>query len=44
AIAATLRAFWQINVPAGALLLPYLGWVSFATALNAGFWFLNRAG
>lgn len=27
-------AFW--------LLLPYLGWVSFALVLNAGFWWLNR--
>jgi tryptophan-rich sensory protein len=34
--------FWRVNTLAGALLLPYLLWVSFATYLNAGFVWLNR--
>ena len=36
--------FWRIRPLAGALLLPYLAWVCFATMLNAAFAFLNRAG
>lgn len=28
-------AAWRVDRPAGALQLPYLGWVAFATALNA---------
>jgi benzodiazapine receptor len=34
AIVATILLFWRVKALAGALLLPYLGWVSFATALN----------
>jgi benzodiazapine receptor len=34
AIVATLLAFWRIRRLAGALLMPYLLWVSFAMALN----------
>jgi tryptophan-rich sensory protein len=41
AIVATLIAFWRISPPAGALLLPYLAWVSFASALNLQLWRLN---
>lgn len=41
AIATTLRAFWSVRRPAGALLLPYLAWVSFASALNFTLWRLN---
>jgi tryptophan-rich sensory protein len=41
AIAATLRAFLQINRLAGWLLAPYLAWVSFAAALNFTIWRLN---
>lgn len=41
AILATLIAFWRIRIAAGALLLPYLLWVSFATALNFELWRLN---
>ncbi len=41
-IALTLRAFWPLSRPAAALLVPYLAWVSYATWLNAGFWWLNR--
>jgi tryptophan-rich sensory protein len=42
ALAATLAAFWRISVPAGALLVPYLAWTSFAAALNFTIWRLNR--
>ncbi len=41
AILATLLAFWRITPPAGALMLPYLLWVSFAAALNLALWRLN---
>ena len=40
-IVATLIAFWRIRPLAGALLVPYLLWVSFATALNYAVWQLN---
>jgi len=43
-ILATVIAFWRVRPLAGALLLPYLAWVSFATYLNAGIWRLNRVG
>jgi tryptophan-rich sensory protein len=33
-IAATLVAFWRVRPVAGALLLPYLAWVTYATALT----------
>lgn len=40
-IVATLIAFWRIRPSAGALLVPYLLWVSFAAALNYTLWQLN---
>lgn len=40
-IAATLIAFWRIRPFAGILLLPYLAWVSFATALTYSVWQMN---
>lgn len=40
-IAATLLAFWRIRPLAGVLLIPYLAWVSFASALNYTLWQLN---
>lgn len=40
-IVATLIAFWRIRPLAGALLVPYLLWVSFAAALNYSVWKLN---
>lgn len=40
-IAATLIAFWRVNRLAGLLLVPYLLWVSFASALNYSLWQLN---
>lgn len=42
-IAGTIRAFWRLNRLAALLLLPYLAWVSFATALTATLWRLNPA-
>lgn len=41
AIAVTLTLFWRISPAAGALLLPYLGWVAFAGYLNFTIWRLN---
>jgi tryptophan-rich sensory protein len=41
AIAATIVEFWRKRPLAGALLLPYLAWVTFATVLNAEIWRLN---
>lgn len=40
-IAATLVAFWRVRPLAGALLVPYLLWVSFAAILNYSLWQLN---
>lgn len=40
-LVATLVSFWRIRAVAGALLIPYLIWVSFATALNYSVWRLN---
>lgn len=41
AIAATLKSFWKFSKLAGALIIPYLMWVSFAGVLNAIIWRLN---
>ena len=41
AIAVTARLFWITDRPAGAMLLPLLAWVGFATVLNAAIWRLN---
>lgn len=40
-ILTTILAFRRISRPAALLLIPYLAWVTFATALNAGIWLLN---
>jgi len=40
-IVATLVLFYRISKPAGWLLVPYLLWVSFASALNYAIWQLN---
>ncbi|WP_424358945.1 TspO/MBR family protein [Methanocella sp. MCL-LM] len=42
AIAATTWAFYKVDRRAAYLMVPYLLWVCFATALNAGIWLLNR--
>lgn len=40
-IAATVRMFWQCSRLAAILLLPYLAWVAFASALTWSVWQLN---
>jgi translocator protein len=43
-IVTTIVLFIPIHVGAALLLMPYLGWVTFATALNFAVWQLNRSG
>jgi benzodiazapine receptor len=40
-IVLTLILFWRIRPLAGVLLIPYLAWVTFASALNYSIWRLN---
>jgi translocator protein len=40
-IVATVASFWKLNTFAGVLLLPYLAWVTFASALTFAVWRLN---
>ncbi len=40
-IATTLAAFWRVRPLAGVLLLPYLAWVGFASALTWAVWQRN---
>jgi translocator protein len=42
-VVATIFAFARRDRLAAWLMVPYAGWVTFATALNAAFWWLNRA-
>jgi len=42
AIAVTIARFARLSPLAAALLIPYQLWVSFAAALNAALWRLNR--
>jgi tryptophan-rich sensory protein len=41
-VAATMVTFWQIDLIAGLLFLPYIAWVSVAGALNFTVWWMNR--
>ena len=41
AIIANTAVFWRIDRWAGALFVPYVLWVAFATVLNASLWWLN---
>ena len=41
AIFANIALFRRIDAPAGWLLVPYAGWVCFATVLNFAIWRLN---
>ena len=40
-VALTLVSFWRARALSGWLLLPYLAWVSFASALTFAMWRLN---
>jgi tryptophan-rich sensory protein len=42
-IAMTIAAFVRVRVLAGVLLVPYLAWVAFATALTWAVWRANPA-
>jgi tryptophan-rich sensory protein len=42
AIAATIRAAAAERPVAAGLLVPYLGWTTFAATLNGAVWYLNR--
>ena len=42
-VLAFIVAAWPVDTTASYLFMPYLVWVSFATALNAAVWKLNRA-
>ncbi len=42
ALSWTLLLFFRVSRLAGWLMTPYLGWVTFATVLNAAIWILNR--
>lgn len=42
AILLTIVAFARLSIAAAMLLTPYLLWTSFAAALNASIWLLNR--
>ncbi len=42
-IVCTIIAFWRLNTVAGMLLLPYLGWVSYAAMLTFSVWQRNPA-
>ena len=41
ALLATVVSFWRVRPLAGALLIPYLLWVTFAATLNFSLWRLN---
>jgi tryptophan-rich sensory protein len=41
-VGVTTAVFFRVRRAAGWLLVPYAGWVAFASYLNAGFWYLNR--
>ena len=42
-ILATIVTSFRVSIWAGALLIPYIVWVSIASYLNIGVWVLNRA-
>lgn len=44
AILATIVVFFPLHAIAAWLLVPYLAWVTFASALNFSIWRLNRPG
>jgi tryptophan-rich sensory protein len=42
AVLATIVTSWQLDRTAALLLIPYLAWTLFATALNASIWRRNE--
>jgi len=40
-IAATIRAFYSVKKSAAYLLIPYIAWVTLASALNGAIYFMN---
>ena len=40
-LAATVAAFARVSAPAAAILIPYLAWLTYATALNGAIWGMN---
>ncbi len=40
-VAMTVYAFWKADLLAGLLLLPYMAWLSLATALTISIWKAN---
>lgn len=40
-IVVTGRVFWRVDKLAGALFIPYIAWVAFASLLNGAIWQLN---
>lgn len=42
AILVTIGQFFRVSIPAAAMLIPYLLWVTFASGLNVGIFLLNR--
>lgn len=42
AVLVTMLAFGRLDRPAGWLFAPYLAWVTYASTLNFGIWWLNR--
>lgn len=42
AVVATIGLFWRRSRASALLLVPYLLWVLFATALNLAYWTMNR--
>lgn len=43
-VVAMMIAFWRVRAVAGALILPYLVWLTYALALNYELWRLNEGG
>ena len=41
-IVVTAVKFFNIDRPAGYIMIPYIAWVSFASVLNYAFWAINR--
>jgi benzodiazapine receptor len=43
AVLATMILFWRVSTFSGALIVPYLAWISYSAYLNARIWRLNPA-